>query len=340
MQRSKPLSELVVSNLLKNTPAGRYLVTAFLSFGVLSPVAFFLSHPMWAFACRPSLGANEIVAYCHSEQYGNYEHAAYFLDLEPRIVENFRQAKILFFGNSRLQFGLARPVAQSALTRLGTGVHSAAFSYNEAMPFASALIKRYKPHPRAVVINVDPFFWDRSSPPAREVLAENPISRIAYRLKRDMMHLQRRVCGSSPKTFWPCNGEAPVVLRKFDGTWVVDYIDKPKHIPFVETEKKFMQLAISSQIKAERFLNLLGTARQCVIFTSMPSPHSTRALAKDLATKLGVEFIAPNLTDLKTFDKTHLDVESANRWAKAFFSEADAKIHNCIHGGGENFATN
>jgi hypothetical protein len=309
----------------------RYLIIAAASFFVLSPVAFFISHPIWAFACRPSLGNEEIVAYCHSERYGYYEHAAYALELEPTLVENFRKAEILTFGNSRMQFFLARPVAQIELSRLDADFHSAAFSYNEAAPFASELVTRLKPRPRAMIINVDPFFWDRMSPAAHEALDDSPMNKAAFLLKREITRLQRRICGSAPSRSWLCSGEAPVVLRKPDGSWVVDYIEKPDHKPFVENEERFQDLAASSQTRAEQFLNLFDTDRGCVIFTSVPSPASTRNLARDLARRLGIRFVAPRVEGLMTFDGSHLDEKSANRWAKAFFSEAGPVLERCVH---------
>ncbi len=310
-------------------PARRYLLAVWAGFMVLSPIAFFMSHPIWAFACRPSLTDGEIIAYCHSEQYGNYEHAAYFLKLEPALVEGFQTAEIVFFGNSRLQFGLARPIAQAALDQYGTRVHSAAFSYNESEPFATALVSQFRPRPRAVVINVDPFFRDKLSPIARAVLADSPMNNAAYRIKRAMMYLQRRVCRSRPSDTWPCNGEAQVVIRKPNGSWSVDYIDAQGYEPFTENENRYLQLLASSGKKAERFLDLLGTNRHCVIFTSIPAPNSTRALARKLAERLNVRYVAPALTGLSTFDGSHLDLESANRWAEAFFAEAGPMLRNC-----------
>jgi hypothetical protein len=320
----------IVYAVTVNTPARHYLVAACASFVVLSPIAFFLSHPIWAFACRPSLTDEEIVAYCHSRQYGDYEHAAYFLNLEPALVDRFRQAEILFFGNSRLQFGLARPVAQAALAQYGTRVHSAAFSHNEAEPFATALVNQFHPRPRAVVINVDPFFSDQLSPVARAVLANSPMNTAAYRIKREMMYLQRRVCRSRPSNNWPCDGNAQVVIRKPNGSWSVDYLNADGKEPFTENENRYLNLLASSEKKAEKFLDLLGTNRSCVIFTSIPSPGSTRTLARNLAARLHVRYVAPALAGLATIDGTHLDHASANQWADAFFTEAGPLLRNCI----------
>ena len=55
-----------------------------------------------------------------------------------------------------------------------------------------------------------------------------------------------------------------------------------------------------------------------------------KAEAKAIATALGLDLVAPNLEDLQTFDTSHLDRESAERWANAFFLAAGPRIRQCL----------
>jgi hypothetical protein len=40
--------------------------------------------------------------------------------------------------------------------------------------------------------------------------------------------------------------------------------------------------------------------------------------------------VAPRLEGLKTFDGSHLDRESAERWSKAFLQASAAQIRRCV----------
>jgi hypothetical protein len=45
---------------------------------------------------------------------------------------------------------------------------------------------------------------------------------------------------------------------------------------------------------------------------------------------VGRDFIAPSLDGLLTFDGSHLDEPSAERWSAAFFEEAGPRIAKCL----------
>jgi hypothetical protein len=52
--------------------------------------------------------------------------------------------------------------------------------------------------------------------------------------------------------------------------------------------------------------------------------------AKAIAVALGLNLVAPKLAGLATFDKVHLDPESAQRWSAAFFEDAGPQIRKCL----------
>jgi hypothetical protein len=52
--------------------------------------------------------------------------------------------------------------------------------------------------------------------------------------------------------------------------------------------------------------------------------------ASAIAAALGLELIAPELEGLQTFDGSHLDPPSAERWSRAFFQAAGPKIRQCL----------
>jgi hypothetical protein len=61
------------------------------------------------------------------------------------------------------------------------------------------------------------------------------------------------------------------------------------------------------------------------------SGYSTKSgTAKAIANALGLSLIAPELPGLNTFDGSHLDRPSAERWSQAFLKEASPRIRDCL----------
>jgi hypothetical protein len=67
-----------------------------------------------------------------------------------------------------------------------------------------------------------------------------------------------------------------------------------------------------------------------VILTMVPNPETKIGNAKAVATALGVNFVAPEIEGLGTYDGSHLNQPSAQRWSQAFFEAAGPKIRSCL----------
>jgi hypothetical protein len=80
---------------------------------------------------------------------------------------------------------------------------------------------------------------------------------------------------------------------------------------------------------AREFLDTLKVERQCVVLTIVPTVDTKRAEAEAIAAALGVQFIAPRVDGLTTFDGSHLDVRSASRWSAAFLAAAGPVLERC-----------
>jgi hypothetical protein len=70
--------------------------------------------------------------------------------------------------------------------------------------------------------------------------------------------------------------------------------------------------------------------RSCVIFTIVPTVETKRAEASAIAAKVGQELLSPQVDGLSTFDGSHLDEASAERWSKAFLQEVGPRIRACV----------
>ena len=111
------------------------------------------------------------MAYCGSDQYGDYEHGAYYYDLETEAVKSLRAAKVVFLGDSRTQIGFSTDPVQAYFKERAIPYYIAGFGYAETVDFEQLLVERYKIKPDVLIINSDPFFicrrWLPSLRPSR-----------------------------------------------------------------------------------------------------------------------------------------------------------------------------
>jgi hypothetical protein len=81
---------------------------------------------------------------------------------------------------------------------------------------------------------------------------------------------------------------------------------------------------------AERFVAQLPVDRACVVLTIVPTVGTKQEEAKAIADRLKLELLAPDVEGLRTFDGSHLDRASAERWAAAFFDKAGPRLRKCL----------
>src|SRR5262249_21500172 len=83
------------------------------------------------------------------------------------------------------------------------------------------------------------------------------------------------------------------------------------------------------------FLQRLPVRPDCVILTMVPTVGTQRATASAIAEGLKLDLLSPSLDALRTFDGSHLDHASAERWSKAFLEAAGPRIERCLADPGE-----
>ncbi len=129
------------------------------------------------FACQATLyNSDRYIAYCDGTSYGDYEHGAFWFDLEPSAQNSASNAEVLFLGNSRIQFALSTAVTADWFSAASARYYLLGFTFNEGVSFAEALLHRIRPKAKVYVINVDDFFNRWESPPAKAVM-HDPESR-------------------------------------------------------------------------------------------------------------------------------------------------------------------
>ena len=279
------------------------------------------------FAC-PSTGytPDAYLSDCTARTYGDYDHGAFWFGLEPKAQRAASGADVLLIGNSRLQFALSGPDTASWFAGSGMSYYLLGFSHSETVTYFAPLIEKLQPRARAYVVNLDRLFDDRVSPPTEQILLDRDI-RERYKEKRTWQQIHSGLCGAVPLA---CGQSLAVYRSRRTGTW--------QRIGGDHLEPKETSIGAPSETArwshftdlGQAFLTKLAAERRCVIATLVPTVNSKADEARAIAAKLGLELIVPNVDGLQTFDGSHLDQASAQRWSAQFLAEAGPRIRECV----------
>jgi hypothetical protein len=284
------------------------------------------------FSC-PAAGYGEgyYLAYCHGETFGDYDHGAFWYGLEPDAGRAAAAADVLFLGSSRMQFAFSTATTSGWFSARALRHYLLGFGYTENITFVTPLLAKLTPRAKAYVINVDRFFSAGETAPATEILHGGEATRKKYEDKQRWQQPHRWLCG--PLTLL-CGHQAAYLRRPSDGHW---RLSGESHVdgglvpgPVADGPEGDRSRWPAFSTLAKRFVSELPVDRRCVFLTLVPYRDTRRAEAAAIAQALGIELLAPQLTGLQTFDGSHLDEASAERWSAAFLDAAGPRIHECV----------
>ena len=279
------------------------------------------------FACgADGYAEDSYLAYCNATAYSDYDHGAFWYGLEPDAQRNAIEADVLFVGSSRMQFAFSTRATAEWFLLSGVRYYLLGFSHTENIVFLAPLLSKLKPRARVYVINVDRFFDDRVTPPAHDIQREAK-AQSGYPEKRFWQSLHKPICNTLPAI---CGARASFFRLRKSGAWQFSGSDglKPQSVadgPPSNPERWSQYAALG-----EKFLSQLPVDRKCILLTIAPSSETRRAEATTIAITLGFDLVATDLDGLQTFDGSHLDRASAERWSTAFFQVAGPRIQRCL----------
>lgn len=283
------------------------------------------------FSCQAGgYGDSRYLAYCGGSHYGDYDHGAFWFELEPAVGHYAGNADALFLGNSRMQVAFSSRVTDDWFSSVSRSRYLLGFIYDEPMMFTNQLLHRFKPKASLYIINLDFFFRDSVSEPARTVMTD-PTALSRYREKRRWQVAHRLLCGAVSVL---CGKEFAWYRSEDTGAYLIEAAGL---IGGATTEDLNIDEAEVQReaALARPFLTSLGVSRSCIVFTLAPYKEAPVATQKAVAAALGISFVAPHLDGLHTIDGSHLDVPSAERWSAEFFRLAGPSMKACLDGAGK-----
>ena len=95
------------------------------------------------FSC-PATGysADSYLAYCHATHFGDYDHGAFWFDLEPGVRPAATKADALFLGNSHMQFAFSTDQTDVWFAEARVPYYLMGFAYWENHLFEAPLMQR------------------------------------------------------------------------------------------------------------------------------------------------------------------------------------------------------
>lgn len=276
------------------------------------------------FSCQPQAGASRYIAYCAGAHYGDYDHGAFWFNLEPAALAKASSAQTIFLGNSRMEVAFSTHATEQWFAARSRTYYLLGFMYNEPVGFASALLGRMKPRANSYVINLDYFFRDELSEPA-DFVVDDPSARARYVNKRRLQHVQGAICGRASIA---C-GNREVWYRRIDNG-ALEIRDGGLSPTGIDISPPADEAEVMRHVARGRsFLAGLGVVPNCVVFTLSPYSTTPLDLARKVAGALGANLVFPSSVGLRTRDGSHLDEASAEIWSARFFEQAGAVLSAC-----------
>jgi hypothetical protein len=279
------------------------------------------------FACQADgYSSDRYIAYCNGTRYGDYEHGAFWFDLEPAASASAARADVLVLGNSRMQVALSTAASDDWFRSVAARYYLLGFSYRENVLMEEALLEKLQPRAKALVINVDDFF-DRYETEPMKALLHDPGARERYQTKRLWQRVHEPVCNALPAL---C-GDDYVIFRSRETGAYTKKTDKPNRTPVSYDQALDRSVIERYTAEARGFMSRTELDRDCVILTMVPTVGTKIANVLAVAKSLDMKLMTPEGVDgLQTFDGSHLDKASAERWSRAFFDAAGSRIRSCL----------
>jgi hypothetical protein len=305
------------------------LYVAILVATILGATGYKLRHS-GLFACEASgYSPDHYLAYCQATSYGDYDYGAFWYGLEPAGTAAAANADVLLLGDSRLEFGLSTDATRRWFSSHSLRYYLLGFAYNGNMAFARPLLARLQPKARLYVINVDRFFRDQPTPPAQAVMRDSS-ARARYDEKRLWQAPHRSLCKRLGSL---CGDGAAFFRARSTGAWVRDG-GEWSAAPVAYSDSVDRAQLDSEVVAGRRFLSALPVTQDCIVLTMIPKSGTAlgnaEGTARAIAASLGLPLVAPRLDSLSTFDGSHLDGASAERWSAAFFDAAAPLLQKCL----------
>ena len=278
------------------------------------------------FACQAQgYSADRYLAYCGGGNYADFEHGAFYFNLEPPGAGLCPQSRR---AGDRQQPPADRPVQRRdrRLVQERGG---------QLLPVGVQLQREHDVHPgafapdrtraRASSSSMSTIFSTEERPWRRGRSCTIPNARSRYEVEAFLAEAcTSRVCGAFPRALRAEICHLPLARN---GGLLPDS-SRGAGLPAERGQLRPDGRSRQGQRTAPRARSIFSrnfAKGRCVILTHAPFPNTKMGNVEAIAAGVGLPLVAPELDGLNTSDGYHLDRASADRWARAFLRGGGAR---------------
>jgi len=288
-----------------------------------------LSANFWVFRCSPGGYSDEFfLGTCADRGFGDYEHAALWLDKEPEAVANLKAADALFIGNSRAVIGFSAASFRQPFEQRGMKTFNAAIN-GEWDLFAKMMIQKLDLHPRLVVVNEDYFFFNSINLWGRRIVSGRPEVDLEYRLKSMAMTVHRRLCRDDRNRLSDliCGDHMSQYRSRLNGRALNFALPPGQALIRPATDQPTGLAHIIETGRA--FKRMVEERGGCMILTTVPSVDGNPEVSRQIAAAIGAPYVDVPTGGYYGFDGSHMMTDDAERWGAAFTERAGPALAAC-----------
>ena len=235
-------------------------------------------------------------------------------------VKYAQKADVLILGNSRTLCGFSSEIMREFAQENNIRFYNMSFGFGESLTFPEYIMEKYGLKPKIVIVNANQFFIKEASDYGGKLLKRSSWERFRNFLDDYIKYAHFRTFRKYMPHFLPdfrIVGDYAYIRSEVDGAWTILNLQKPSvalrdYTTPTQAEDYDLQLA-------KQFNSYVKSWGGTLVLTYVPYPGADVASIRRFARELDVDFIYPEIQDLKVFDASHLDDASARKFTIAFF---------------------
>lgn len=298
-------------------------------------------------------GANFVMAQCDDVISPFYRNGALYLGADKKLEKSLREADVVITGNSRTIETFAPNQTDNQIEQYFRNKRLRAYTVAQegsGFRYRMLLLEKLGIKPKIALINSDDVFVDMMYDANREVIFNPDRFVLPFRATYAAIALQDFVCSSADAdSIWfgsvvrwaqnfYCHGNYKPIWRNVDfGTLALTWTRAPNknggviHQVEPDAQLRYMDFYWGN---ATTMLNSDTWKDTCIIFYMIPGIDGTGAgVMRELARRTGRPYVYPDIDASKnyfSYDGSHMDLDTSERWTAAFLPLLDPHIDACV----------
>lgn len=291
--------------------------------------------------CNPEgYERGDFMTSCGGIKVDRYAFGSIYLGSQKNAVKNAKTADVIIFGNSRTMRSFSTDAIDNYFKN--KGLTYVIFAV-EGASYASAqhTVNKLGLKPKIVMTNTEILHTDVVGAAFGDLVYFPD----KYKTRFDFFHaaqsVQKWACSSGIEALenYYCKGRQGAGWRSaVTGRFKWELVAEPeKNKVFTARKEVNPPVGRLNTIlpNAREFLGNSNFKDSCHVLYLVNSPNSEPNLQTALAAEVGALPVYTPFNDLRTYDKSHLDRPTSERWASAFVKDLDPILDKCLAGEGK-----